>query len=30
VGEGAREILKAVGISDQEVEQLKKEGIVAF
>jgi crotonobetainyl-CoA:carnitine CoA-transferase CaiB-like acyl-CoA transferase len=30
VGEGAREILKAAGIPDQEVETLKKEGIVAF
>jgi crotonobetainyl-CoA:carnitine CoA-transferase CaiB-like acyl-CoA transferase len=30
LGEGAREVLKAEGIPDQEVEQLKKEGIVAF
>jgi crotonobetainyl-CoA:carnitine CoA-transferase CaiB-like acyl-CoA transferase len=30
VGEGSREILKSIQLSDEEIEQLKKEGILAF
>jgi crotonobetainyl-CoA:carnitine CoA-transferase CaiB-like acyl-CoA transferase len=30
VGEGTREILKSIKLSDEEIEQLKKEGILAF
>jgi crotonobetainyl-CoA:carnitine CoA-transferase CaiB-like acyl-CoA transferase len=30
VGEGGRELLKAVGISDQEIEELKKEGVLVL
>jgi len=30
VGEGTREILKSIQLSDEEIEQLKKEGILAF
>jgi crotonobetainyl-CoA:carnitine CoA-transferase CaiB-like acyl-CoA transferase len=30
VGEGGRDLLKAVGISDQEIEELKKEGVLVF
>ena len=30
VGEGAREVLKSVDLSDDEIEQLRKEGILAF
>lgn len=28
VGEGTREILKSIGLSDEEIEQLKKEGVL--
>jgi crotonobetainyl-CoA:carnitine CoA-transferase CaiB-like acyl-CoA transferase len=30
VGEGTREILKSIKLSDEEIEQLKKEGVLAF
>jgi len=30
VGEGSREVLKSIGMSDEEIEELKKAGTLAF
>jgi crotonobetainyl-CoA:carnitine CoA-transferase CaiB-like acyl-CoA transferase len=29
-GEGTREVLKSINLSDEEIEQLKKDGIITF
>jgi crotonobetainyl-CoA:carnitine CoA-transferase CaiB-like acyl-CoA transferase len=30
IGEGTREVLKSINLSDEEIEQLKKDGIITF